>query len=70
MVATAPRLAGFAAVLEPRLAADDRRFSALGLCAEIGQFDRFEHPDQLACYLGIVPSENTSGERWMAMKVR
>ncbi|MGZ6639137.1 MAG: transposase, partial [Solirubrobacteraceae bacterium] len=37
--------------------------SALGLCAEIGQFERFEHPDQLASYLGIVPSENTSGER-------
>jgi transposase len=37
--------------------------SALGLCAEIGRFDRFEHPDQLASYLGIVPSENTSGER-------
>ena len=37
--------------------------SALGLCAEIGQFDRFGHPDQLAAYLGIVPSENTTGER-------
>lgn len=106
MVATAPRLAGFAAVLErasqltigdylhahdvliarrdgieseleqlagssPWAAAIARlrclrgidTLSALGLCAEIGQFDRFEHPDQLACYLGIVPSENTSGER-------
>jgi transposase len=37
--------------------------SALGLCAEVGAFDRFEHPDSLAAYLGIVPSENTSGER-------
>jgi transposase len=37
--------------------------SALGLCAEIGDFDRFEHPDQLASYLGLVPSENSSGER-------
>jgi transposase len=37
--------------------------SALGLCAEIGEFDRFEHPDQLSAYLGIVPSENTTGER-------
>jgi len=36
--------------------------SALGLCAEVGAFDRFEHPDSLAAYLGIVPSENTSGE--------
>jgi transposase len=37
--------------------------SALGLCAEVGEFDRFEHPDSLSAYLGIVPSENTTGER-------
>jgi transposase len=37
--------------------------SALGLCAEVGEWDRFEHPDQLSAYLGIVPSENTTGER-------
>lgn len=37
--------------------------SALGLCAEVGQFERFEHPDQLAAYLGIVPSERTSGQQ-------
>ena len=37
--------------------------SALGLCAEIGDFDRFAHPDSLSAYLGIVPSENTTGER-------
>ena len=30
--------------------------SALGLCAEIGEWERFDHPDQLASYLGIVPS--------------
>jgi transposase len=36
--------------------------SALGICAEVGQFERFEHPDSLAAYLGIVPCENTSGE--------
>jgi transposase len=36
--------------------------SALGLCAEIGEFDRFAHPDSLSAYLGIVPSENTTGE--------
>jgi transposase len=35
--------------------------SALGLCAEIGEWERFDHPDQLAAYLGIVPSEHTSG---------
>jgi transposase len=37
--------------------------SALGLCAEIGEWERFDHPDQLACYLGIVPSENTTGQK-------
>jgi transposase len=36
--------------------------SALGLCAEIGEWDRFDHPDQLASYIGIVPSEYTSGQ--------
>ncbi len=37
--------------------------SALGLCAEVGEWRRFEHPDSLSAYLGIVPSENTTGER-------
>jgi transposase len=37
--------------------------SALGLCAEIGEFDRFAHPDSLSAYLGIVPSEHTTGSR-------
>jgi transposase len=36
--------------------------TAVGLCAEIGDFDRFEHPRQLMSYLGLVPSEKTSGE--------
>jgi transposase len=36
--------------------------SALGLCAEIGEWRRFDHPDSLSAYLGIVPSENTTGE--------
>ena len=37
--------------------------SALGLCAEVGSFERFPHPDQLGAFLGLVPSENSSGER-------
>ncbi len=37
--------------------------SALGLCAEVGDFHRFERPAQLMSYLGLVPSENSSGER-------
>ena len=28
-----------------------------------GQFERFDHPDSLAAYLGIVPSENTTGQQ-------
>jgi transposase len=37
--------------------------TALGLCSEIGGFERFPHPDQLSAYLGLVPSEHSSGER-------
>src|SRR2546423_170851 len=37
--------------------------SALGLCSEIGESERFDHPDQLASYLGIVPSEHTTGQQ-------
>ena len=32
--------------------------SALGLCAEVGDFERFARPAQLMSYLGLVPSEN------------
>jgi transposase len=37
--------------------------SAIGLVAEIGDLSRFEHPRQLMGYLGLVPSEHSSGER-------
>jgi transposase len=37
--------------------------SAVGLCAEIGDFERFERPKQLMSCLGLVPSEDTSGEK-------
>ena len=37
--------------------------SALGLCAEIGEWSRFDHPDQLSAYLGIVPSEHTTSQQ-------
>jgi transposase len=36
--------------------------SAVGLCAEIGDFERFQRPGQLMSYLGLVPCENSSGE--------
>ena len=29
--------------------------TAAGLCAEIGDFDRFRHPAQVMSYLGVVP---------------
>ena len=37
--------------------------TAAGLCAEIGDFDRFRHPAQVMSSLGVVPSEHSSGER-------
>jgi transposase len=37
--------------------------SAIGLVAEIGDIARFAHPRQLMSYLGLVPSEHSSGER-------
>ena len=37
--------------------------SAVGIVAEIGDFNRFEHPRKLMAYLGLVPSEQSSGER-------
>jgi transposase len=37
--------------------------SAVGLCAEVGDFGRFGHPQLLASSLGLVPSEDSSGSR-------
>lgn len=37
--------------------------TALGLIAEIGDFHRFGHPRELASWLGITPSEYSSGEQ-------
>jgi transposase len=36
--------------------------SAVGLCAEVGDFERFDKAGRLMSYLGLVPSENSSGE--------
>jgi transposase len=35
--------------------------TAAGLCAEIGDFERFARAEQLMSYLGLVPCEHTSG---------
>jgi transposase len=37
--------------------------TAVGLCAEIGDFERFAKAEQLMSYLGVVPSENTTGQQ-------
>jgi len=37
--------------------------SAVGLCAEVGEFERFAKAGQLMSYLGLTPSEDTSGEK-------
>ncbi len=37
--------------------------SAVGLCAEVGEFQRFAKAGQLMSYLGLTPSEDTSGEK-------
>ncbi len=37
--------------------------SAIGLCAEVGEFERFARAGQLMSYLGLTPSEDTSGEK-------
>jgi len=36
--------------------------SAIGLAVEVSDFHRFEHPGLLASYLGLVPSEHSTGE--------
>ncbi len=37
--------------------------TALGLAAEIGDFERFDRPARLMSFLGLVPSEHSSGEQ-------
>ncbi len=37
--------------------------SAVGLCAEIGDFERFARAEQLMSYIGLVPCESTTGQQ-------
>jgi hypothetical protein len=37
--------------------------TAIGLCAEVGDWARFPRPAQVMSYLGLVPSEQSSGEQ-------
>lgn len=36
---------------------------AATLAAELGDFNRFEHPEDIMSYLGLIPSEYSSGEK-------
>ena len=36
---------------------------AVGTIAELGDLRRFDHPRKLMAYLGLVPSENSSGDK-------
>jgi len=36
--------------------------SAVGLAVEIGDFERFQRPGQLIAYVGLVPSEHSTGQ--------
>jgi transposase len=37
--------------------------TAVGLCAEVGDFERFARAQQLMSYIGLVPSESTTGQQ-------
>ena len=37
--------------------------TAVGLCAEIGDFERFAKAEQLMSYIGLVPCEDTTGQQ-------
>ncbi|HET6547222.1 MAG TPA: IS110 family transposase [Solirubrobacter sp.] len=37
--------------------------SAAGLCAEVGDFERFARAEQLMSYVGLVPCESTTGQQ-------
>ena len=54
------RFAGVVAALQALRSID--QVSAIGLIAEIGDINRFQHPRQLMAYLGLVPSEASTGE--------
>jgi transposase len=37
--------------------------TAVGLCAEVGDFTRFARAEQLMSYVGLVPAESTTGQQ-------
>jgi transposase len=54
----------YAPVVDALQAMRGMRFiNAVTLVAELGDLTRFDHPRQLMCFLGLVPSQHSSGER-------
>lgn len=37
--------------------------TAIGMLAELGDLSRFDHPRQLTAWLGLTPSEHSSGQK-------
>lgn len=46
-----------------QIADDIQAIHALRIVAELGDLSRFTHPRQLMAYLGLIPTENSSGPR-------
>jgi len=44
------------------LVVDTDTLSAVGLCAEVGDFQRFARAGHVMSFLGLVPSEHSSGQ--------
>jgi transposase len=63
MVAAIPDSAWAQTIARLRCLRGIDTLSALGLAAEIGDFERFDRPTRLMSFLGLVPSESSSGER-------
>ena len=40
--------------------------AAVTVAAEVGDFTRFDNPRQVMAYLGLTPSEHSSGQRYAA----
>lgn len=44
--------------------------SAMGMLAETGTLSRFDNPDEFASYLGLIPSEQSSGETVFSKQIQ
>ncbi|MBO3056027.1 IS110 family transposase [Burkholderia pseudomallei] len=53
----------YPAVLGLQAMRDVQFTTAVGMLAEVGDLSRFEHPRQLMAWLGVTPSEHSSGDK-------